>query len=371
MPQSPIAESSPTRREILTPSGHKSVEIRVHDQRSLAVIRPEWGVFVGRRGRVPLSCHPAWLKVLEQGLRHVPYLIEAAEGDEIVGLLPLAFVQSRLFGRFLVGLPYLNYGGVIADDELVSRKLIDKAIELAEELDVRHLELRHKRAIEHPRLTTRTGHKVHMIRELPASPEVLLKQLQSNVRNHIRKGQKNGLVVSWGGEELLPEFYDIFCQNMRDLGTPVYSIELFRAALRQFPDRVELCVVRLGTKAVAAGMPVHGWKTTEIPSASSLRPYNSTNANSLMYWNLLERAIQRGQETFDFGRSTPETSVCSFKEQWGAKPEPAEWQYYVRAGNSDDMRPDNPRYQMVIDLWKRLPVGLTRLIGPIIVRGIP
>ena len=119
--------------------------------------------------------------MLEHGLRHVPYLIEAVEDDQTVGLLPLAFVQSRLFGRFLVGLPYLNYGGVIADDELVSRKLIDKAIELAEELDVRHLELRHKRALEHPRLTTRTGHKVHMIRELPTTPEVLFKQLQSNV----------------------------------------------------------------------------------------------------------------------------------------------------------------------------------------------
>ena len=96
----------------------------------------------------------------------MPYLIEAVEGEETVGLLPLAFVQSRLFGRFLVGLPYLNYGGVIAERRgLLPAKLIDRAIELADELDVRHLELRHKRAIEHPRLTTRTGHKVHMIRE--------------------------------------------------------------------------------------------------------------------------------------------------------------------------------------------------------------
>jgi FemAB-related protein (PEP-CTERM system-associated) len=355
----------------MTVSGTKTVEIRVHDRRNLALIRPEWERFVGRNGRVPLSWHPAWLKVLERGLKHVPYLIEAVEDQEAVGLLPLALVQSRLFGRFLVGLPYLNYCGVIADDELVSRKLIDRAIELAEELDVKHLELRHKRAIEHPRLTTRTGHKVHMIRELPNSSEVLLKQLQSNVRNHIRKGQKNGLTVAWGAEDLLPEFYDVFSQNMRDLGTPVYSSELFRAALRQFPDRVEICVVRIESKAIAAGLLVHGWKTTEIPSASSLRTYNSTNANSLMYWNLLERAIERGQETFDFGRSTPGTSVCAFKEQWGAKPEPAEWQYFTRAGNSEDMRPDNPRYERLIRVWKRLPVWLTRWVGPTIVRGIP
>src|ERR1700722_18179193 len=98
MSQSPVAESLPTRRDILTPSATKTVEIRVHDQRSLGLIRPEWGEFVGRRGRVPLSLHPAWLKVLERGLRHVPYLIEAVEGDETVGLLALAFVKSRFFG---------------------------------------------------------------------------------------------------------------------------------------------------------------------------------------------------------------------------------------------------------------------------------
>ncbi len=347
------------------------VDIHIGYPKDLSTEVSHWESFARRNGPIPLSYHPGWMKVLEHGLRHEPYLIRAGEGDETVGLLPLAFIQSRLFGRFLAGLPYLNYGGVMANDDLVACKLIDKAIELADELNVRHLELRHRRAVEHPRLITRTGHKVHMILELPATPEELWRRLRSNVRNHVRKGQKNGLAVTWGGEELLPEFYDVFSHNMRDLGTPVYSSELFRSAIRQFPDRVELCVVRLEAKAVAAGLLVHGWKTTEIPSASSLRTYNSTNANSLMYWNLLERAIQRGQETFDFGRSTPGTSVCSFKEQWGAKPEPAEWQYYLRGGKTDELRPDNPRYRRLIQTWQRLPVWLTRLIGPIIVRGIP
>jgi FemAB-related protein (PEP-CTERM system-associated) len=349
----------------------KTVEIRTRDQRSLAVIRPEWDRFVSRGGCVPLSYHPAWLKVLEEGLEHVPYVLEAVAGDETIGLLPLAFVKSRLFGRFLVGLPYLNYGGVMAEDEHVACMLVDKAVELADELDVKHLELRHRRAMDHPRLTTRAGYKVHMIRALPATSEALWKQLGSSVRNQVRKGQKSGLAVIWGGEELLPDFYDVFSRNMRDLGTPVYGRSLFRSAVRQFTGRAEFCVVRLGSKPVAAGLLVHGWKTTEIPSASSSRSYNSICANMLMYWSLLERAIQRGQGTFDFGRSTPGSSVCKFKEQWGAEPEPAEWQYYVRAGNTDDMRPDNPRYEQLIRLWKRLPVRLTRWVGPAIVRGIP
>jgi hypothetical protein len=91
----------------------------------------------------------------------------------------------------------------------------------------------------------------------------------------------------------------------------------------------------------------------------------------LLYWSLLERAAQRCQETFDFGRSSPDSNTCRFKKQWGAVPEPAEWQYHLRAGSAADMRPENPRYRLLIRLWKRLPLWLTRLIGPRIVRGIP
>ena len=158
---------------------------------------------------------------------------------------------------------------------------------------------------------------------------------------------------------------------MRDLGTPVYAPELFRVIVRQFLERAEFCVVRLGKKPLAAALLIHGWGTTEVPSASSLRKYNSTCVNMLMYWHLLGRAIERGQETFDFGRSSPDGPTYKFKSQWGAQPAPAEWQYYVRSGDVSAMRPDNPRYEMMIRVWKRLPVWLTRWLGPMIVRGIP
>ena len=158
---------------------------------------------------------------------------------------------------------------------------------------------------------------------------------------------------------------------MRDLGTPVYGQGLFRAILQQFPDRAEFCVVRSGSQPVAAALLLHGWGVTEVPSASSLRAFNSTNANMLMYWHLLRRAIERKQTIFDFGRSSEESNTYRFKRQWGALPERAEWQYYVRSGSAGDMRPDNPRYQRLIRIWQRLPVALTRLLGPAIVRGIP
>ena len=322
-------------------------------------------------GRLALSRHPAWLTILARGLRHAPYLLEARAGEQTCGMLPLAHVHSLLFGRFLVSLPYLNSGGVIADNDLSAGRLIERATELADELRVHYLELRHERPVAHPRLTDRFEGKVHMRLALPATVGQLWDGLKAKVRNQVRKGQRNSMTVVWGGLELLGEFYAVFSRNMRDLGTPVYGRGLFRAALEQFPDRAEFCVVRAGTLPVAAALLLHGWGITEVPSASSLRSHSTTNANMLMYWHLLERAVQRGQALFDFGRSSKDSSTYQFKTQWGALPEPAAWQYYRRDPAAADMRRDNARFGGWIRLWKRLPVGLTRLIGPLIVRGIP
>jgi len=328
--------------------------------------------YVARGGRVPLSRHPAWPEVLAQGLSQVPFCLEARREGATCGVLALAFVRGPLFGRFLVGLPYLNYGGAIADDDDSAASLVDQAVDLADRLGVRYLELRHERAVDHPLLSEpRAGGKVHMRMDLPATPEALWDRVPSKVRNQVRKGRNAGLTVAWGGEDLVGEFYGVFSRNMRDLGTPVYGRALFREILARFPGRSELCVVRRGDRPVASALLLHGWGVTEVPSASSLRRFNATNCNMLLYWHLLERAVERGQAEFDFGRSTPESSTYRFKKQWGATPHPSAWQHYLRAGSSSDMRPDNPRYRRFVQVWQKLPVGLTRLIGPPIVRGIP
>src|SRR5438046_9703572 len=96
------------------------------------------------------------------------------------------------------------------------------------------------------RLGSPPQRQVHMRLELPATAGALWDQLNAKVRNQVRKGQKGGFTVHWGGAELLDEFYDVFSRNMRDLGTPAFGRRLFAAVLRQFPDQSELCVVRDG-----------------------------------------------------------------------------------------------------------------------------
>jgi FemAB-related protein (PEP-CTERM system-associated) len=242
---------------------------------------------------------------------------------------------------------------------------------LADELDVRYLELRNQNEIIHPALTEKKTSKVLMWRELPSSADELWKSFKPEVRNQIRKAEKHELVVQWGTLDALPSFYDVFAQNMRDLGTPVFGIGLFRAILEKLPGRSEVCLVRLGEQAIAGALLLHGAGFTEVPSASSLREHNKTCANMLMYHHLLLRAQERGQSVFDFGRSSMDSGTFKFKKQWRAEPHPSIWQYYVRQGSISEVRPDNPKYQRKIETWKRLPLWLTKLIGPTIIRGIP
>ncbi len=232
---------------------------------------------------------------------------------------------------------------------------------------MRYLELRHEAPVAHPKLNFERTDKVHMRLALPDSDAALDKSFKSKLRSQVKKASEYPSSVHWGNHKLLDEFYDVFAINMRDLGTPVFSKHLFRCILDAFGEQAELCVIRHEGRAVAGALLVHADGVTEVPSASSLRAVNQTGANMWMYRNLLRRAVERGSHTFDFGRSSVESGTYRFKEQWGAKPFPAVWQYYVRKGSVDAMRPTSAGNQRLIKVWQKLPVWLTRWIGPPIV----
>lgn len=321
---------------------------------------------------------PRWLRVLSDAFSHRTMALVAREDarSPIRGYLPLALVKSAFFGRFLVSLPYLNRAGIVASDDAAREALWARATSLGAEHDAQYVELRHHEKLIHaPSVTHEKSEKVLMVLDLPRSEETLWTDLDAKVRNAVRKGDKSHLTLRWGGRELLGDFYKVFAINMRDLGTPVYSSRLFAAMLDHFPQEAELAVVDIDGKPVAGAIVVHESfgrsRRTQVPSASSLRMFNSTGANMWMYWQIIRRAIEKGSDAFDFGRSSPESGTHRFKKQWGATPRPTTWQYHVRYGDLGSMRPEHPKMQRRIEQWKKLPVWVTRLVGPPIVRCIP
>ena len=319
---------------------------------------------------------PAWLDVLRGGLKHDTSVLLSWRGNELVGTLPLSLTRSPLFGRHLVSLPYVNRAGLLTADDGVAESLIGHAAEIAEQQDVRYLELRHHgQAFESKQFTHTRSTKVRMVLDLPSDHDALWPSYKAKVRNQVRKAEQAGLEIRFGGEELLAGFYSVFATNMRDLGTPVYPRRLFGAMLHHLADRCEIALVSVESIPIAGAILIHDHVgpacTSQVPSASCLRGYNDLNANMWMYHKLLERAIERGAQAFDFGRSSEGSGTYRFKKQWGALPQPTPWQVRLRRGELDAVRPDHPRYQRRIERWQKLPVWVTKAIGPAIVRGIP
>jgi FemAB-related protein (PEP-CTERM system-associated) len=328
-----------------------------------------WNAYVAAMGASGYHAWE-WRGVFERAFGHEAIYLAALRDGAIEGVLPLVLLNSWLFGRALVSLPFVNYGGVVATTESAASALLDRAVEIAAQRRCRSLELRHK-ARQFPELACKQ-HKVAMLLPLADDPARMWEALDRKVRNQVRKAQKSALSAESGGIELLDDFYKVFAHNMRDLGTPVYSRRLFAEVLTTFPNETRVHVVRLAGAAIAASITYRTRATIEVPWASALRTHNPLCPNQLLYWSMIEHAIAQRCTVFDFGRSTPNEGTYKFKEQWGAAPDPFHWEYAVPPGGSvPNTSPSNPKFSLAIAAWQKLPVRVATILGPPIVRSIP
>jgi serine/alanine adding enzyme len=304
----------------------------------------------------------------------------------VVGVLPLVHMKNFFFGNVLVSIPFLDFGGVLSKDDKVSVELLGAALELRERLGADVLELRHvdlapfKETNGSTRLNLETvlrsldvdyevrTHKVRMLLNLPGSGKKLLDSFKSKLRSQIKRALKEGLETRIGREDLLADFYKVFSENMRDLGSPVHSMGMMKNVLTEFADPARIIMVYAGREPVACGMMIGFRDVMEHPWASALRKYSSLSPNMLLYWAMLEYSCERGFKVFDFGRSSPNEGTYKFKEQWGAIPSPLQW-YYVRDEKVVTTEvcskvSEDARFKLASEVWKRLPVSLTRIAGP-------
>ena len=207
---------------------------------------------------------------------------------------------------------------------------------------------------------------------LPDSAEELGKTLGAKTRSQIKRPIREDPKVSIGGIEIVDRFYVVFSRNMRDLGTPVYAKAMFDDILRRFPEESSIVLIEIQGRPAAAAFLLHFRDTTEVTWASADRQFNKISINMFMYWEILKFSIERGSTIFDFGRSTVESGSYRFKKQWGAKPVQLYWNYWLKEGHTlPKMNPDNPKYALAISAWKKLPLRISNLLGPHIVRHLP
>lgn len=309
-----------------------------------------------------------WRGVTERVFGHECVFLAATRDDgALAGVLPLVRVRSRLFGHFLVSMPFVSYGGPLGDDDAV-RALADAAFAMGRRDHVQLVELRSRRPL--PLDVAPSHRKITVVLDLPATADDLWTRLDRKIRNHVRRSRKEGITVRFGHDQIVP-FFAVFAHNMRDLGTPTQPRRLFESIADAFGDDVWAGCAYLGDRPIAAGLAIRWGAELEMTWGSSLAAYNRFSPNTLLYWDFMERAIGAGVTVFNFGRCSEGSGTHRFKRQWGSRDEPLWWYDGFENGPGKTPSPDDPGYRWGPRVWRRLPTSLATMLGPHIVRYIP
>jgi serine/alanine adding enzyme len=330
-----------------------------------------WEEFV--RASLTATCYHRWnwKQVIERSFGWRTYYLMAEEGGHIAGLLPLVWQRSALFGSFLTSLPFLNAGGILADSKQAERALLDEAVAIARRVGAASIEFRHREPHDLG-LPVKTN-KVTMILPMHSDCELTWKALDAKTRNLVRKAQSFGMTADFGGAVYLEDFYAVFAHNMRELGTPVYSRKFFSEIFQAFPRDTFLCRIRHEGIIIASSFLCGFRERIEAVWSSSFHTQFHLKPNMFLYWSLLSHFGPKGYRLFDFGRSSIGSGTYAFKQQWGAQPVPLYWDTWLSGAGSElpERNPENPKYKLAIRIWQKLPLPITKLVGPRVVRCLP
>ena len=313
--------------------------------------------------------HPAqlsdWLALTARTFGVAPHAWLAEDGGEVRGVLPL-FEKRRLRrAPVLFSAP----GGLLAADRDAAGALLDVARELLGRTRGEYVELRDQQG-RWPALATSIEHCTHLL-ALAGDAETQWRGFDAKLRNQIRKAQRADFRVHWGAEHV-GAFCRVMLENMRDLGTPLRAERWFRELLATLGERAALLVIaRAGEPVGAMFLALHRGVAMDL-WASSLRRHFTHCPNQLLYWEAIQEAIRRGLRGFDFGRSQADTGTYRFKQQWGARAVPLSYQYLLRpAAVVPSFAAQQARMRLAVEVWKRLPLPLARLLGEPLRRRFP
>lgn len=328
-----------------------------------------WNEYFHHHPRAHFYYDFRWKDVFRESFGSKCFYLMAKEGGRVAGILPLVLMESRIMSPCLVSLPFLNYGGILADSDEAASFLLNNSVRLARELKAKYIEMRDLGKLGF--FPETREHKVTMWLTLENSVEAQWLKLNAKIRNEVRKAEKSGLAIKTGKDELLDSFYKVFSRNMRDLGTPVIGKIFFKNILKHFPEESGIFITTLHNKPIAAAFSLSHNNSMEAPWASSIKEYNRTCPNEFIYWHMIKHAIEKKADRFDFGRCTKDSGTYRFKKQWAPEEKQLYWQYW----ESDGFRlpPEDPkkgRFGLLIQLWKRLPLCVANSIGPGIARHL-
>ncbi len=311
-----------------------------------------------------------WQLLNSRYFKHDVSNLVAEKNNEIVGVFPFVSLKSLIFGHVTCSMPFVNYGSSCTDTVEIEKELIQFACQMVNDRDARYLEIRSQKPSENS--LKESTNKISLTINLDSESENIWNNYKSKHRTNIRRVYKNGITVKKGGEELLTAFYKVISMSWRDLGTPIYSIEYFKQIFKYFKNDIKIFVAYKDQIPVAAALNGYYKGTVEGMWLGINNQFRKYQPSYVLYWEMIKDACDSGYKQYHLGRSSVDSGGESFKKKWNADVRQLYWQFYLnKTDELPNLNPSNPKYKLAIRVWRKLPLKITQLIGPLISKYIP
>ncbi|MEO1014170.1 MAG: FemAB family XrtA/PEP-CTERM system-associated protein [Pseudomonadota bacterium] len=332
---------------------------------------PDLCAFITDHPDASLFHQPAWTDAVARVYGYEPVTFAARRGGQIVGALSMIDVRGRLFGRSLVSTAFSVGGGVLSSDAAAREALCAQAVAEGRARNVRYVELRS--AVAADGWTSKEGAYASYARPLAEDDDAELKAVPRKRRAEIRKGLKMaeaGRLIA-RHDASVDAFYELYAISLRNLGTPVFPKRFVQAFADAFDDKVIFSIVE------ADGEPAFSlcsfiYRDRIMPYYAGVTPKaREVKAADFGYFSIMREARQRGLAQFDFGRSKVGSPHADYKRSWGFDAEPITYRYaLVEAKETPNLNPSNPKFRLLTNAWRRLPLPLANALGPVIAREL-
>jgi serine/alanine adding enzyme len=330
----------------------------------------KWQDFVDRAPDAGCMHHAAWYDVLRDAFWVEPHFLIATDRHaEVRGILALYRSDSLLTGRHISSLEE----GILASHPEAGSALLAAALELRDRVGARYLQIRGPAIADSTSTIIRT---VHTVIPTNQPQEVLWAAVKKKTRWAIKQNSKQPISVEH--DPCLYEFenfYHVYAEHMRALGTPVVGFEMFDSIRTRLGiDRLRLYIVRYRERIVGGMLCILN-STRWTDQYAIVRLSKETEfANYLLYWHVIRDAASCKIPLLDLGRCTPNSNVHLFKRKWGGIDVDMPYYFYptksprIKKLGFEGLKNRKGVRQRI---WAHLPLAFCNRIGPLLRKQLP
>jgi serine/alanine adding enzyme len=323
-----------------------------------------WLSYLQRQVDADISHHPAWASIFRATFGLDTVLLTVRQGSAIVGGVPLVLFDQPLTGKAAISMPYLNYGGLLADDAEIAEQLLAACREFANGAGLDYLELRHTGKSITKLADSTIQNRVTFRLEIGAAAEDVLRGLKKQLRTRLRKVDQMNL-TAYQGKGRLDHFYGLFAEAMREHGTPVLPKRFFALVLDHLGENANIMLAYRGNRAVGGKIFFRFRDRITMVWGCFPNRHKHLLANYFLTRELIRQYAGGEYTLLDFGRSSRSGGGYSYKSNWQKEEIPIYTDYIASDPTRiPNLKPENARFKLAVALWKRMPLGLTRLLGP-------